>query len=74
METYGAIEAVIYLVQPAMLLAYTAAEWAVSVGSESLSVLPRGGGDTLDARGGVVERATIHERDLSQHLRWDALS
>ena len=25
METYGAIEAVIYLVQPAMLLAYTAA-------------------------------------------------
>ena len=35
--------------------------------------LSRGGGDTLDARGGVVERAEISERDLSEHLRWDAL-
>ena len=51
-----------------------AAEWAVSVGPESLSVLPRGGGAAVDAGGGVVERAEVYERDLSQHLRWDALS
>ena len=51
-----------------------ATEWEILVGPEPLPVLPRGGGAAVDAGGGVVERATIHERDLSQHLRWDALS
>ena len=46
-----------------------AAEWEIPVGSKSLPLLPRGGGDTLDARGEVVERAEVYEWDLRQHLR-----